>query len=72
METREAIGSLRVLSESSIQHVKDVYTCFLDYEKAFNRVDWIKLMEALTITTLIIGKRVDTFSSYDLSCHIMS
>ena len=47
MGTREAIGSLRVLSERSIQHGKDVYICFVDYEKAFDRVDWIKLMGAL-------------------------
>lgn len=45
--TREAIGSLRVLSERSIQHGLNLYVCYVDYEKAFDRIDWIKLMRAL-------------------------
>ena len=46
--TREAIGSLRVLTERRLQFGQAVYVCFVDYEKAFDRVDWQKLMEALT------------------------
>ncbi len=45
--TREAIGSLRVLAERRLQHGQDVYVCFVDYEKAFDRVDWHKLMNSL-------------------------
>ena len=45
--TRDAIGALRVLTERSIQHGQDIYICFVDYEKAFDRVDWKKLMHAL-------------------------
>ena len=26
---------------------RDVYVCFVDYEKAFDQVDWVKLMRAL-------------------------
>ena len=45
--TREAIGALRVISERSIEHGNDLYICFVDYEKAFDRVDWTKLMNTL-------------------------
>ena len=34
----------RVLGERSIEHAQDVYVCFVDYEKAFDRVNWTKLM----------------------------
>src|SRR6218665_2730665 len=36
MGTRDAIGTLRVLTERSIQNGQDVYICFVDYEKAFD------------------------------------
>jgi retron-type reverse transcriptase len=45
--TRDAVAALRILAERSIQHSQDVYVCFVDYEKAFDRVDWKKLMRAL-------------------------
>src|ERR1043165_833317 len=45
--TRDAVAALRILTERSIQHSQDVYVCFVDYEKAFDRVDWKKLMRAL-------------------------
>src|SRR5688572_2478125 len=45
--TRDAIGSLRVLAERSLEHGQEVYICFVDYEKAFDRVDWRKLMTPL-------------------------
>jgi len=45
--TRDAIGTLRVLTERSLEVDHDVYVCFVDYEKAFDRVDWKKLMRVL-------------------------
>ena len=45
--TREAIAILRTLGERSMQHGKDMYICFVDYEKAFDRVNWCRLMRAL-------------------------
>ena len=45
--TRDAIGALRILAERSLEHDQEVYVCFVDYEKAFDRVDWKKLMQAL-------------------------
>jgi len=37
--TRDAITTLRVLGERSLQYGKDLCICFVDYEKAFDRVD---------------------------------
>ena len=37
--TRDAIGALRVLMERSLEHNQEIYICFVDYEKAFDRVD---------------------------------
>jgi len=42
--TRDAIATLRVLGERSLQRGKDLCICFVDYEKAFDRVDWRKMM----------------------------
>ena len=38
---------LRVISEKAIDHCKDVFVAFGDYEKAFDRVHWPNLMEVL-------------------------
>ncbi len=67
--TRDAIGILRMLGERSLEVNKEIYVCFIDYEKAFDRVDWRKLMEILRrmgidyrdrklISSLYIGQRV--------------
>jgi len=45
--TREAIGMLRSVCERSLEHGKDVFICFVDFEKAFDRVDWVKLLKIL-------------------------
>lgn len=45
--TREARAVMRLLSEWSIDHDQDVYVCFVDYEKTFDRVEWIKLADVL-------------------------
>src|ERR1700733_10017135 len=45
--TRDAIGALRILTERSLENNQEVYICFVDYEKAFDRVDWRKLMTIL-------------------------
>ena len=38
---------LRLLGERSLQHNKDFFICFVDYEKIFDRVNWCKLLETL-------------------------
>ena len=45
--TRDAIGVMRVLVERNLEFKKDVFACFVDFEKAFDRVQWPKLMEIL-------------------------
>ena len=45
--TREAIGVMRTLCERSLEHGNDVFICFVDYEKAFDRVDWVKMLSLL-------------------------
>ena len=45
--TRDAIGVMRMLCEKSLEFGKEVYICFVDFEKAFDRVNWIKMMEIL-------------------------
>jgi len=46
-ETRDAIAALRVMCERSLQHNEKVHICYVDFEKAFDRVDWVKLMTIL-------------------------
>jgi len=45
--TRDAIGVMRMLSDRSLEHEKDLYVCYIDFEKAFDRVRWDKMMEIL-------------------------
>ena len=45
--TREAIAGLRMICDRSMEHGEEVFICYVDYEKAFDRVNWIKMMEIL-------------------------
>jgi hypothetical protein len=36
-----------MLSERNVEHGKDVFVSFVDFEKAFDRVNWVKMMKAL-------------------------
>ena len=42
--TRDAIGLIRTIGERYIVKYKDMYAVFVDLEKAFDRVNWKKLM----------------------------
>ena len=44
---REAIGVMRCLDEWCIEYNQDLFVCFVDYEKAFDQVNWKKLTEIL-------------------------
>ena len=46
--TREGIFNLPIINERYLEKHKDVYICFIDYEKAFDRVKHEKLYEVLT------------------------
>lgn len=45
--TRDAIGVVRMLCERNIEYRGEVYVCFVDFEKAFDRVNWVMMMEIL-------------------------
>ena len=45
--TRDAIATLRTIIERSIEYDQNVYVCFVDFEKAFDRVKWKYLIEIL-------------------------
>ena len=46
--TREGLLNLRLICERHLEVQKDVYICFLDYEKAFDRVRHEPLMQCLS------------------------
>ena len=45
--TRDAIAALSILSERAMEFNQEVLVAFIDYEKAFDRVEWSKLMEIM-------------------------
>jgi hypothetical protein len=45
--TRDAIGMLRIISEWTLEIDVEVCVCFIDWQKAFDRVNWTKLMQIL-------------------------
>ena len=45
--TRDAIGVMRMLTDRSLENGNDLYICYIDFEKAFDRVRWDKMMEIL-------------------------
>jgi hypothetical protein len=45
--TRDAIGMLRIISELTLVIYEELYACFIDWQKAFDRVNWTKLMQIL-------------------------
>lgn len=47
MGTREALFGLNVLFQKCGDQQKKVYICFIDYEKAFDRVDHVELLRTL-------------------------
>ena len=67
--TRDAIGLMRIISERVLDVKEEMCLCFIDWKKAFDRVDWTKLLEMLRnigvywrerrlILNLYMGQRV--------------
>jgi retron-type reverse transcriptase len=48
--TRDAIGMPRIISERTSDIGEEICVCFIDWQKAFDRVKWTKLMEILKKT----------------------
>jgi hypothetical protein len=47
---RDAIGMLRIISERTLEIYAEMCVCFIDWQKAFDRVTWTTLMQILKVT----------------------
>ena len=45
--TRDAIGMMRIIAERTLEIDEELCVCFIDWQKAFDRVSWTKLMQIL-------------------------
>ena len=45
--TRDAIGLITIISERVLDVNEEMCLCFIDWQKAFDRVYWTKLLERL-------------------------
>jgi hypothetical protein len=45
--TRDAVGMLRIISERTLDIDEELCACFINWKKAFDRVNWTKLMQIL-------------------------
>jgi len=45
--TRDATGMLRIISERTLEIDEELRVCLIDWQKAFDRVNWTKLMQIL-------------------------
>ena len=67
--TREGVFNLRTICERATDVQKDVYKCFIDYTKAFDRVKHFKMIECLSEIEIddkdlqIISKLLGTVSA---------
>ena len=50
--TREGLFNIRIIAERCLDLEIDLYVCFVDYEKAFDRVDHVILIESLNKTEM--------------------
>jgi hypothetical protein len=46
-ETRDANGMLRIISERTLEIDEELSVCFIDWQKAFDQVNWTKLMQII-------------------------
>ena len=44
---RDAIGMMRIIAERTLEIDEELCVCFIDWQKAFDRVNWTKLMQIL-------------------------
>jgi len=48
--TRDAIGMMRIIAEWTLEIDEELCVCFIDWQKAFNCVNWTKLIQILKRT----------------------
>jgi hypothetical protein len=51
------LGMLRIISERTLVIDEELCACFIDWQKAFDRVNWTKLMQILKQTRIDGRKR---------------
>ena len=47
---RDAIGMIRIIAERTLEIDEELCICFIDWQKAFDRVNWTKLIQILKRT----------------------
>jgi hypothetical protein len=45
--TRDAIGTLRIMSERTLDIDEELCACLIDWRNSFDRVNWTELMQIL-------------------------
>ena len=48
--TRDATGMMRIIPERTLEIDEELCICFIDWQKAFDHVNWTKLMQILKRT----------------------
>jgi hypothetical protein len=56
-ESMDAIGTLRIISERTLDIHEELCPCFIDWQKPFDRLNWTKLMEILKGTGIDCRER---------------
>jgi len=54
----DAIGMLRIISERNLEIDEELSVCYIDWQKAFDRVNWTKLTQILKETGIDWHERV--------------
>ena len=55
--TSDAIGMMRIIAERTLEIDEELCICFIDWQKAFDRVNWTKLMHILKISGIDWSER---------------
>ena len=48
--TRDAVGMMRIIAERTLEIDEELCICYVDWQKAFDRINWTKLMQILKRT----------------------
>jgi len=56
-ETRDATGMLRIITERTLEIDEELCICFIDWQKAFDRVNGTNLMQILKISGIDLCER---------------
>ena len=57
-----------MVCERSLEHWNDVYICFVDFEKAFDRVNWIKMIDTEGFGDRLERQKNDSSTLHESKC----